>query len=295
MIRQYLAPGGYVVSLQNCMNEATIAEVVGRGKTMGCIASNIGVGGERWSKLVASTLANGVSVCTGLPGAQIAQNEAIRHFQARLGSEAIRIGQARGYRPEEIDHLPPGTIARAGEGDAAALKTYDERRLSRVGRGSLDQRPSMGQDMAKGRRTEIEYQRLCRARRRAGRDPGPRQRAPRRHRQARRARRTKAGPAPHHRAAAQLTPASHNSQPLARIVTSPSPSFEARGSFEQRRVHITPVRILLFDQPNLPIPTPLLERLFARNRVCRIVIALEPNQAIDAVSSAEPCTSHDLC
>jgi 2-dehydropantoate 2-reductase len=29
LIRQYLAPGGYVVSLQNCMNEATIAEVVG--------------------------------------------------------------------------------------------------------------------------------------------------------------------------------------------------------------------------------------------------------------------------
>jgi 2-dehydropantoate 2-reductase len=37
------------------------------------------------------------------------------------------------------------------------LKIYDERRLSRVGRGSADQRPSMGQDMAKGRRTEIEY------------------------------------------------------------------------------------------------------------------------------------------
>jgi 2-dehydropantoate 2-reductase len=44
LIRQYLAPGGYVVSLQNCMNEAMIAEVVGWGKTMGCIASNISVG-----------------------------------------------------------------------------------------------------------------------------------------------------------------------------------------------------------------------------------------------------------
>ena len=44
LIRQYLAPSGYVVSLQNCMNEATIAEVVGWGKTMGCIASNISVG-----------------------------------------------------------------------------------------------------------------------------------------------------------------------------------------------------------------------------------------------------------
>ena len=211
LIRQYLAPGGYIVSLQNCMNEETIAGVVGWGKTMGCIASNISVGlvepghvhrggvkggathtvyrtgevhgtiteralevcrlvsyadsakvtdnlwGERWSKLVANTMANGVSACTGLSGAQIAQNETIRHFQARLGSEAIRIGQARGYKLEEIDHLPPETIARAGEGDLAALKIYDERRLSRVGRGSPDQRPSMGQDMAKGRRTEIEY------------------------------------------------------------------------------------------------------------------------------------------
>jgi 2-dehydropantoate 2-reductase len=70
--------------------------------------------GERWSKLVANTMANGVSACTGLSGAQIAQNEAIRHFQARLGSEAIRIGEARGYKLEEIDHLPPETIARAG-------------------------------------------------------------------------------------------------------------------------------------------------------------------------------------
>src|ERR1700739_4044207 len=44
LIRQYLAPGGYIVSLQNCMNEETIAGVVGWGKTMGCIASNISVG-----------------------------------------------------------------------------------------------------------------------------------------------------------------------------------------------------------------------------------------------------------
>ena len=43
LIRQYLAPGGYVVSLQNCMNEETIAGIVGWGKTLGCIASSITV------------------------------------------------------------------------------------------------------------------------------------------------------------------------------------------------------------------------------------------------------------
>src|SRR5215470_4622608 len=43
MIAQYLAADGYVVSLQNCMNEETIAGIVGWGKTLGCIASSITV------------------------------------------------------------------------------------------------------------------------------------------------------------------------------------------------------------------------------------------------------------
>src|SRR5271163_4090061 len=210
LIRQYLAPGGYVVSLQNCMNEETIAGVVGWGKTLGCIASNISVHlhapgqihrgglvggtrhtvyrtgevtgrvteraqevrdlvahadsakatdnlwGERWSKLVANSMANGVSACTGLSGAQITDTPPIRHFQARLASEAIRIGQALGYKLEEIGHQDPELIARAGEGHASALQQYDEHRLN-APRGAADQRPSMGQDMAKGRRTEIEF------------------------------------------------------------------------------------------------------------------------------------------
>jgi 2-dehydropantoate 2-reductase len=210
MIRQYLSSGGYVVSLQNCMNEATIAEAVGWGRVLGCIASNISVGliepghvhrgglkggathtvyrtgevhgkvtsraeevrrlvghadsalatdnlwGERWSKLATNAMANGVSACTGLSGAQMAQDETIRRFQARVGSEAVRIGQALGYRLEEINHLPPEVIAGAGEGEPAALERYEDR-LRTQRRGSADQRPSMGQDMMKGRRTEIDF------------------------------------------------------------------------------------------------------------------------------------------
>jgi len=43
MISQYLAPDGFVVSLQNSINEACIAGIVGWGKTVGCIASGISV------------------------------------------------------------------------------------------------------------------------------------------------------------------------------------------------------------------------------------------------------------
>src|SRR5207253_1098796 len=178
LIQQYLAPDGFVVSLQNCMNEETIAGIVGWGKTLGCIASSITVNlpepghihrgagkhgsahtvfrtgevhgritaraeevcrlvgytdsakvtnnlwGERWSKLVANVMGNGLSACTGLPGGEMLQNEPIRRFGVRLGSEAIRVGQALGYALEEILHLPPDTIARAGEGDEAAMGTY---------------------------------------------------------------------------------------------------------------------------------------------------------------------------
>jgi 2-dehydropantoate 2-reductase len=209
MIAQYLAPEGFVVSLQNCMNEETIAGVVGWGKTMGCIASSImvnlpepglihrGAGkggakhtvfrvgevhgrvtaraeavrrlvaqadsalvttnlwGERWSKLVTNCMGNGLSAATGLPGRSIIENAALRQFGNRLGSEAIRVGQALGYDIEEVMHVPVETLARAGEGDSAAMAECDAIRIRDSERTSPDQRPSLAQDMHKGRRTEI--------------------------------------------------------------------------------------------------------------------------------------------
>ena len=211
LIKQYLAPDGFAVSLQNCMNEETIAGIVGWGKTLGCIASSITVNlpepghihrgagkggkahtvfragevhgriterakelcrlvgysdsakvtdnlwGERWSKLVANVMQNGLSACTGLPGSEILKSDPLRHFSARLGSQAIRVGQAHGYQLEEILHLPPETIAKAGEGDAEAMRACDEQRFRDSKKTSGAQRPSMGQDMQKGRRTEIDF------------------------------------------------------------------------------------------------------------------------------------------
>jgi hypothetical protein len=50
------------------------------------------------------------------------QSKPIRRFSTRLGSEAIRVGQAHGYQLAEVLHPPPETIARAGEGDEAAMR-----------------------------------------------------------------------------------------------------------------------------------------------------------------------------
>src|ERR1043165_10009164 len=82
----------------------------------------------------------------------------LRHFTARLGSEAIRVGQALGYQLEEVLHIDPEIIACAGEGDLDAKAKYDAHRLAEAQKpGGGAHRPSMGQDMVKGRRTEIEF------------------------------------------------------------------------------------------------------------------------------------------
>ena len=224
LIRQYLAPDGYVVSLQNCMNEETIAGVVGWGKTLGCIASSITVNlpepghihrgagkggaahtvfrtgevhgriteraeevcrlvgyadsakvtsnlwGERWSKLVANVMGNGLSACTGLPGAQIVQDRAAAALldAARQRGDPRRPGA--GLQLEEILHLPPETIARAGEGDAAAIEVCRRAAAqghgARVGRAAPVHGPGHGEGPAHRDRVP---QRLCRARGREAR------------------------------------------------------------------------------------------------------------------------------
>jgi 2-dehydropantoate 2-reductase len=114
--------------------------------------------GERWSKLVTNVMGNGLSACTGMISRDMMKNDTIRHFSNRLGSEAIRVGQALGYTFDEVSHMDPETLARAGEGDPAAQREIDEHRLAEANRsGGGEHRPSTGQDMVKGRRTEIQF------------------------------------------------------------------------------------------------------------------------------------------
>ncbi len=212
LIKPYLAPNGYVVSLQNCINEPVVASVVGEDRTLGSIASSITVEltgpgevfraagksgnghtvfrvgqpdgkitdrvkqvrdlvalsdsakvtdnlmGERWSKLVINGMGNGMSAVTGMKSRDSIASEVHRHFMAKLGSEIIRIGKAKGLRLEEIFHLDPDVISLAGTGDHNALRVYDESRLASIAKpGGGEHRPSMGQDIFKGRRTEIEF------------------------------------------------------------------------------------------------------------------------------------------
>ena len=213
LISQYLAADGYVVSLQNCMNEERIAGVVGWDKTVGAIPALLGaelyapgrvrrtgakgaspyevyrVGevhgritrrleelaamigtvdsvkpttnlwGERWSKLCVNGMANGVAAATGLSGNDMNRDDKVRRLSIRLAGEGVRVGQALGYQLEHIRMHEPETIARAGEGDPAALDEVESAILAALNSNTRSElaRPSMGQDMLKGRRTEIDF------------------------------------------------------------------------------------------------------------------------------------------
>ena len=211
LIKQYLSPEGFVVSLQNCVNEERLAGVVGWGRTVGCIASTISVEleepgvvqrnvplrgekytvfrcgevhgritrrveelvdmlryadsakatenlwGERWSKLVINSSHNGLSACTGYSGNEMCTVEAARRLSIRLAAETIRVGRAHGFLLETIKGHDADQWVAAADGDNAALDNLESSLIASVKERRDDQRPSMGQDIAKGRRTEIDF------------------------------------------------------------------------------------------------------------------------------------------
>ncbi|MEO7728790.1 MAG: 2-dehydropantoate 2-reductase [Burkholderiales bacterium] len=212
-IKPFLAPDGYVVSLQNCINEDTIAGIVGADKTLGVIASIISVElyaagkirrmaakggdkhtvfrvgevnatvsdrvnelvsmfslidstkpttnlfGERWSKLIQNSMRNGVAAATGLTSGECDTNEAPRRFAIKLGGEGVRVAAKLGIKLVGLGGMQPEQLAKASEGDAQAMSEVEAIMISRNAsnpRAGI-QRPSMAQDMQKGRRTEIEF------------------------------------------------------------------------------------------------------------------------------------------
>ena len=212
-IKPYLAPDGYAVSLQNCINEETIANIVGADKTLGVIASIISVElyeagcirrmaakggdkhtvfrigevsgqlservaelvamfalidstkattnleGERWSKLIQNSMRNGIAAATGLTSGDCDRNDVTRRLAIKIGGEGVRVAQALGIKLVGLGGMAPERLALASEGDAQALAEVEEIMVARTAsnpRAGI-QRPSMAQDMKKGRRTEIEF------------------------------------------------------------------------------------------------------------------------------------------
>ncbi|MCI0439750.1 MAG: 2-dehydropantoate 2-reductase [Chloroflexi bacterium] len=109
--------------------------------------------GERWSKLTTNASSNPVQAMTGLGSQGLAQDPRARLIQIQIAKESAQVGLAHSYDIEPISGIPAEKWARADEGDV--FEELDARFQPRP--GARDWKNSMGQDVAKGRRTEVEF------------------------------------------------------------------------------------------------------------------------------------------
>jgi 2-dehydropantoate 2-reductase len=113
--------------------------------------------GKRWSKLMVNCMRNPVSAATGRGGNANDRDDHTRRLAVRLAGEAGRIGVALGYKLGLVYKIEPELLMAAEQGDGDAMAQCEEKLLANMTFRNDDQRPSMGQDMQKGRRTEIDY------------------------------------------------------------------------------------------------------------------------------------------
>lgn len=113
--------------------------------------------GERWSKLVANTMTTALCGVSGMNLNQIVEYAPARRLQIRLAAEAIRIGLALGFGLEPIRGLPADKWLAAAAGDPTVLRMVEDDMLAGVKRRPEGGRSGTAQDLAKGRRTEIEF------------------------------------------------------------------------------------------------------------------------------------------
>lgn len=111
--------------------------------------------GERWSKLVVNVMRNALSAAAGLSGNQRDLDPLARSISLRLGGEAISVAQAAGHRLTDVAGLAPSLIVAASKGDLEAATRVAAHLAAAAQKRDDRQRPSMAQDLAKGRRTEI--------------------------------------------------------------------------------------------------------------------------------------------
>ena len=203
-IEPYLAPGGYVVSAQNSINEDSIASVVGWTRIVGCVVtlgaamyepghvqrtsssdrpstklgepsglvsrrvaemrdilSAVGpcltttnLWGERWAKLGVNCMSNAIAGSTGLTSAQIREIPEVRDLSIRITAELVNVAEALGVNVEPMAGIEAPMFAEALVD--GGVREEVESRLMEFGKGIGTGRPSLAQDVFKGRRTEVD-------------------------------------------------------------------------------------------------------------------------------------------
>ncbi len=110
--------------------------------------------GERWSKLAVNCMANPLAGLSGLGSAEVRSLPEPSRIAVQIVAEGVKVARAAGYEGEPIYGLDPQRFVDAAGGKGADALLSDMAASAKFLAGG---RPSLLQDVIKGRRTEIEY------------------------------------------------------------------------------------------------------------------------------------------
>ena len=110
--------------------------------------------GERWSKLTVNCMANPLAGLSGLGTSEVRTRPEPRLIAIYVGGEVVKVGRACGYEVEPIYGIASQRFVDAYEGRGLAEVEAD---VAAEGARRGGGRPSLLQDVMRGRRTEIDY------------------------------------------------------------------------------------------------------------------------------------------
>jgi len=109
---------------------------------------------ERWSKLAINCMANAVSGITGLGNFMIRENPSSLSLLLKLGAEAVKTGNSLGYNV--ASPMKDFTVEQLEEAAAGGMPELAAG-MTAEPPGPNEGKPSLLQDIMKGRKTEIDY------------------------------------------------------------------------------------------------------------------------------------------
>ncbi len=139
-------------------NGALTPRLVELADILGCVGATkttTNLWGERWSKLATNAMSNALAGLTGLKSAEVREKAEPRRASIRIGAEVVRVGTASGVTIEPIGGIPAQMFVDA-EGDGAVLEELESRMVDGAGLIGIG-RPSLAQDVARGRKTEVDF------------------------------------------------------------------------------------------------------------------------------------------
>jgi 2-dehydropantoate 2-reductase len=110
--------------------------------------------GERWSKLAVNCMANPLAGLSGLGSADVRTRPEPSRIAVHIVAECVKVARKSGHEVEPIYGLDPQRFVDAAEGQGTDALLADMAAGAAFLAGG---RPSLLQDVLKGRRTEIEY------------------------------------------------------------------------------------------------------------------------------------------